>query len=144
MKRTKEIAEEISTLLPTYLRHIFPIVLHSIELPPSQVIALVTLHEIGECSLGVLSREMHVSAPTVTGIIDRLEKGHYVKRLPDPNDRRVTNIQMTPKGQEIVLRFLSRVKDRWKTILDKLPSGDQESWLRIFRNITEGLSKDAQ
>lgn len=143
MKRTKEIAREISNILPAYLRHVLPAVLHSIELPPSQVIALVALYQKKSCSLGDLSKEMHVSAPTVTGIVDRLEKGGCIKRVSDPNDRRVTKVEMTKKGQDTVQKFLSNVREKWEVILDQLPLRDQESWLRIFKSITEGLSKNA-
>ena len=98
MTRAKQIAKEMSMVLPTLIRHMFPFTFGPLELPPSQVLAIVYLYEKGRCPIGDLSKAMHVSAPTVSGIVDRLENSGYLKREPDTNDRRVTNIILTKKG----------------------------------------------
>jgi len=85
---------------------------------------------------------MHVSNPTVTGIVDRLEKSGYVKRVPDEKDRRVTNIIITNKGKTMAKTFLNNVTKKWELLLGHLPKKDQESWLRIFKNIIEGVGKN--
>jgi len=92
MSKADLIAKEISETLPTFLRHMFPYVFEPIHLPPSQILALVSIEERGSCTLGQLKKEMHVTAPTITGIIDRLERDGYVKRISDLKDRRVTNV----------------------------------------------------
>ena len=101
MNRKQEIAKEISQTLPTFLRHMFPYVFQPIKLPPSQVIALVSIQERRDCTLTELRKEMHVSAPTITGIVSRLERDGYVKRLPDDKDRRIVHVVLTPKGVSV-------------------------------------------
>jgi len=143
MGRRHQIAKEISFIVPTYLRHVLPHVLKTIDLPPSQIIALVTLQDKGRCRLSDLSKEMHVSAPTITGIIDRMEKSGYVRRSADRKDRRATNVTLTKKGEVAAQRFRNSIRIKWEAILEHLPTGDQETWLRIFRNITQGLAQNA-
>ncbi len=137
--RKKIIAKEISELLPTFLRHMYPYVFAPIGVPPSQVLALVSLQERGGCTLTELKKEMHVSAPTVTGIMDRLERDGYVKRSTDKKDRRVKNAVLTKKGKEIVNQFRRNIRKRWQYILTKMPLEMAQTQVNIMRNITKGF-----
>ncbi len=141
MGREKEIAKEISTLIPTLIRHMYPYVFQPIPIPPAQVLAITTLHEKGKCNLSELSHQMHIAAPTVTGIINRLEKGGYIRRQSDKNDKRVTIISLTEKGKVINEEFRHKIKSRWETILEKLSPEDQENIVKMLRKITEGFSR---
>ena len=140
MKRTAEIAKQMSLILPTLIRHMYPYVFSPLRLPPSQVLAISTLFEKGACRLNVLSREMHISAPTVTGIVRRLEKAGYVKRTPDSSDRRAFHIMLTSRGVKILLEFRSNIMKRWQTILTKLPAQEQENILKVVSRIAKGFS----
>lgn len=42
----------------------------------------------------------HLSHPTVSGLLSRLESKGFVELRPDPNDRRCKRIYMLPKGWE--------------------------------------------
>lgn len=139
MKRSFQIAQEISNLLPVFLRHMYPYIFGKMEIPPSQVLAITIVHEKKICHLSELSREMQISAPTITGIIDRLEKTGYVKRLLDKNDRRAVNIILTKRGIGVVRRFRLNIMNRWETILTKVPTQDQESLIGLMKKITKGF-----
>jgi len=142
MSRTKQIAKEITALEQVFLRHIYHSILKNIDVPPSQLVALVAVCERKRCCFSDVSRLMHVSNPTVTGLIDRLEKSGYVKRVPCKCDRRVTNITPTKKGEAMAKTFLKNVQKKWESLITKLPNKDQENWLRIFKNIIEGLENE--
>ncbi len=47
-----------------------------------------------------LEGEFHLSHPTVSGLLSRLEQKGFVELRPDPNDRRCKRIYVLPKGQE--------------------------------------------
>lgn len=49
-----------------------------------------------------LARQTHISSSATTRLIDGLEKGGVVSRLPHPTDRRLKMIVMTPAGQSLV------------------------------------------
>ena len=42
----------------------------------------------------------HLSHPTVSGLLSRLEKKGFIELLPDPNDRRCKRIYVLPKGRD--------------------------------------------
>ena len=47
-----------------------------------------------------------VTRATMTGLVDTLERDGLVKREPDPNDRRMMSVVLTPKGEKFLQNFL--------------------------------------
>ena len=139
MSRKDEIAKEMSELMPIFLMHMFPYVFQPIEAPPSQVLALVCIQQRKKCSLTDLKNDMNVSAPTITGIVDRLERDGFVNRIPDEDDRRVTNVEITAAGKGIVMQLRSNIQKRWGYILSKLPEEQGEIIISMVKNITKGF-----
>lgn len=68
------------------------------ELTAPQVKALRLLHA-GSCSTpAALARQLGLTPSTVTGIVDRLERGGLVERQRVEGDRRMVTIALTPAG----------------------------------------------
>lgn len=135
MNRSARIAEEISTLMPKIARRILMGFFGSVEITQTQLFTVITLYEKGPCRFSDLSQELKISAPTATGIIDRLEKSGYVKRIPDKKDRRAINIHLTVKGVRVAKTLRTTLKDQWQVLLEKLSASDQENYLKILRKI---------
>lgn len=70
---------------------------------------IVTLRRSGppyELNPTALYRESLLSSGAITNRIDRVEAQGLVKRLPDPNDRRGTIVQLTAKGRTVADRAI--------------------------------------
>jgi MarR family transcriptional regulator for hemolysin len=73
-----------------------------------------------------VARRLRVEAATVTRMVDILGKEGLVERTPDPNDRRVNLLSISPKG-EAVLEEIFRVYDRMRNhLLQDLSADDVE------------------
>lgn len=48
-----------------------------------------------------IEEAFHLSHPTVSGLLSRLEKKGFLEFRPDENDRRSKRIYLLPKGQEL-------------------------------------------
>jgi DNA-binding MarR family transcriptional regulator len=94
-----------------------------IEVTPVQVMLLFFLQQNNGLSLTQISQGLMLENPTVTGLIDRLEKSGYVKRSDHPNDRRVYLVHLTEKGNKVAKKALPIVK-------------------RLNEQIKKGYSKD--
>ena len=81
-----------------------------IEVTPIQVMLLFFLQQNNGLSLTQISQGLMLENPTVTGLIDRLEKLGYVKRGDHPNDRRVYLVHLTEKGNKVANKALPIVK----------------------------------
>jgi len=141
MTQAKQLSKTISQLMPTFLRHMYPYVFGAMQVPPSQVLACVSIQERGGCTLSELRHEMHVTAPTITGIIDRLVRDGFVKRNVDTKDRRVKNVILTNKGLKLVEMFRNNIRKRWQHILIKRPEEikNMEAVIGTMTQITRGF-----
>ncbi|MFH1782495.1 MAG: MarR family transcriptional regulator [Candidatus Omnitrophota bacterium] len=115
--------------------------LTKLKVTQAQMTILVSIRDYGKCKISTLAKDRNISPPTATGLIDRLVKGGYVKRSPDPEDRRICMVSLTKKGENSVTDFLSTVKEVWKDILLCLNHQEQEEYLNILRKIVASLSK---
>jgi len=84
-----------------------------------QSAVLRNLFNNGPVSSADLSRTLFVTPSNITGIIDRLEKKQFVKRIRKEGDRRVALITLTESGKElsrtlpdpIMKKFISELAD---------------------------------
>lgn len=67
-----------------------------------------------------LGRRMHCDPSFVTGIADMLEKRGLAAREPDPADRRVKRLVLTPAGEELKQQVEAELLARlpWRNALD--------------------------
>ena len=85
-------------------------------LPPAQASALSVLVFGGAKTLSALAQIEQVKAPTMTRIIDAVERAGFVQREPDPNDRRRVSIAATATG----VRVMQQGRARRVTVLAHL------------------------
>jgi DNA-binding MarR family transcriptional regulator len=73
-----------------------------------------------------LSRSVFVSASTITGIIDRLEKHGFVERRRDEIDRRRVLLHPTGEGFKLAYRAPSPLQDQLMKRVRELPQEEQD------------------
>lgn len=93
-------------------------ILSNYTITPPQFIALQWLLEDGDMTIGELSNKMYLAFSTTTDLVDRMEKNELVKRVKDPNDRRVVRIHLLEEGErvieEVILKRQVYLKDLLK------------------------------
>lgn len=99
------------------------------------VFAVKALHFMGGgMPMKELGRRLRCDPSFVTAIADSLEKRGLAKREPNPSDRRIKNLVLTPEGSE----FRARVEQEmlasmpWCTALDV---GERETLLALIRKL---------
>jgi DNA-binding MarR family transcriptional regulator len=81
-------------------------------LSESDVEALEVLIDTGAATAGRLSELMGLSSGAVTRVIDRLEQAGYVRRVPDPADRRRVVVELIPEKMAAVEATMARFGDK--------------------------------
>lgn len=76
-----------------------------VELRFSQVLALKHLNRLGSMSAGELARSLGHDGGAMTRLLDQLEDKGYLRRKPDPQDRRALRIELTASGKALCRRF---------------------------------------
>lgn len=69
-----------------------------------QYALLNLLYHQNNLSMHETGRQLMVTKPAVTYLVDRLEEKKYLKRMPHSHDRRVYLLNLSPKGTRIVRR----------------------------------------
>jgi DNA-binding MarR family transcriptional regulator len=81
-------------------------------LSESDVEALEVLLDTGAATAGRLSELMGLTSGAVTRVIDRLEQAGYVRRVPDPADRRRVVVELVPEKMAAVEATMARFGEK--------------------------------
>jgi DNA-binding MarR family transcriptional regulator len=100
-----------------------------------QLVALQELARLGQVPVGVLARNVHVSHPTMTGILDRLEKRGLVQRTRDNEDRRRMTVTATREGLALLDAAPSPLQDHFRAEFSKLEEWEQTHMLATLQRI---------
>jgi len=82
-----EIAASLQTFAARHLVHSL-LAAEALGLAPTDLVGMCLLQLHGPATPGWLAEMTGLSTGAVTGVVDRLERGGYVTRAQDPQDRR--------------------------------------------------------
>ena len=105
---------------------------NGLEVTPIQVMLLFFLQKNDGSSLTQISQGLMLENPTITGLIDRLEKSGYVKRSDHPNDRRVYLVHITEKGNKVANKALPIIKKLNEQIKEGYSKGEIEDFKKVL------------
>lgn len=74
----------------------------------AQLAVLAGLRMHGRHSVSALAEREHVTAPSMSAMLTGLEEQGYVVRIPDPDDRRRVQVEITEVGADIVTETVRR------------------------------------
>ncbi|MBB6452028.1 DNA-binding MarR family transcriptional regulator [Salirhabdus euzebyi] len=108
-------------------------ILNNYPITTPQFIALQWLLEEGDLTIGELSKKLYLAFSTTTDLVDRLEKNELVKRVRDPDDRRVVRIHLQKKGKEIIDEVIEKRQEYLLDVLERF-SNEQVQSLKVVLN----------
>lgn len=101
-----------------------------------QCLDLITRH--GPLSPSTLARQSGLHPATITGILDRLERGGWVARQRDPSDRRAVVVGLSPGGRIAdLVRLYGGMNASMGEILDSYRDDQLEVIADFLRRTTE-------
>lgn len=93
---------------------------------------------------GELAVRLSVEASHVTRQLRQLEKGGYVARIPDPDDRRAQRIQLTDAGLAAVDRVQEVSRRGMEMALAHWSSEDLRQLAKLFRRLVDDFVAHAE
>jgi DNA-binding MarR family transcriptional regulator len=96
----------------------------------TDVLCLDILARLGTVPAGRLAEESLLTTGAITAVIDRLERAGYVRRLPDPADRRRVLVETTERFRELA-------EHAWGPIAEELLAAGS----RFSREQLEGIRR---
>jgi DNA-binding MarR family transcriptional regulator len=92
-----------------------------------QLRVLVFLSFRGPQNLGAVARELRVHASNATRTCDRLVVAGFVSRRDDPADRRFLQLDLTPKGRELVETVIEHRRRAIADVISNVPADARET-----------------
>lgn len=103
------------------------------DLTPVQFAALDAIHTHPATDQAHVAELIGYDRATIGGVIDRLEKKGWIRRVVSEKDRRARELSLTAKGARVHAQLLPIVHDLQKDILHPLGDAERESFLHLAR-----------
>jgi DNA-binding MarR family transcriptional regulator len=100
-----------------------------------QLLVLREASRLEGASIGAVARAVDLSQPTVSGIIDRLERRGMVRRVRGTGDRRTVVVTVTPEGGRTLRDAPSLLQDRFRSGLARLKEWEQTQLLATLQRV---------
>jgi DNA-binding MarR family transcriptional regulator len=101
-------------------------------------IVLSALDQSAIRTQATLAESIGADKTRIIAVLDELQKHGYIKRIPDPDDRRARLLEITESGRSIknsTQTDIHRGEEHW---LGQLSAGDREVFLRVLQQLTDG------
>ena len=121
-----------------YYRNTFKI-LSEIGIHPKQIPLLILLDKQDGMSQKEISKELHISAPTVAVSMKRMEKAGIIERRNDEHDQRMVRIYLTAQGREIIEKSRKCVEENEKLVFDGFSESEICLMKRFFDQMIQNL-----
>ncbi|GEN30966.1 DNA-binding MarR family transcriptional regulator [Cerasibacillus quisquiliarum] len=103
----------------------------------SHVLTLGYLNKNRKARPSEIAKELGLTPPTVTHLLEKLVNRQLVVRLFDENDRRIVLLDITDKGKELLHRAHAEGQRLRKEMFEKLTSEEKQQLLHIFQKLNE-------
>jgi len=103
------------------------------DLTPVQFAALDAIHSHPATDQGHIAEMIAYDRATIGGVIERLERKGWIRRVVSERDRRARELSLTAKGERVRSALLPIVRDLQNQILQSLSSADRASLLKLIR-----------
>lgn len=103
--------------------------------------ALNTIENAGGLTAGELAAQTGLTSGAVTGVIDRLERAGYARRITDPKDRRRVKVEVTPEFYARAGKIWGPLAADWESTLSSRFTADELEEVIEFLRATNELGR---
>ncbi len=93
------------------------------------------LASLGSLPISEIGRQLHISKPNMTPLIDKLVEDGWVNRSRSDKDRRVVNIEITEEGKKFLFKARKVVEKNIKENLSNLNENELKTLSESLENI---------
>jgi MarR family transcriptional regulator, organic hydroperoxide resistance regulator len=97
---------------------------------------------MGPSTPGELARFTGLTTGGVTVMLDRLEKGGYLKREPNPRDRRSVLVHVNPTKVKKMQTFYREINHRMAALLDETPERELRSVVNLLSKMNASRTEE--
>jgi len=92
-----------------------------------------------ECKMSDLAEATHLSAASLTGVVDRLLEKQLVERTRHERDRRQVMVVVTARGRELIVEIRQARREQMQAALAHLDGGEIDALLSTLDRVLAGM-----
>ena len=104
-------------------------------------LVLGQLRDHGPMSPSALGERLIVTRATVTGVVDSLEARGYVRRTPNPSDRRGVIVELTPAGADVVGQVRTIIHHHERAWMASLGDDELRAYIETMHRIQDAVTE---
>ena len=112
------------------------------KLTGPQLATLRQAHKVGQLSISALARAVHLSQPTVSGIVSRLERRGLIARRRSEGDRRSVVLEVTEAGERVLDEAPSLLQEQFRAELARLEDWERHWMLAALERIASMMDAE--
>lgn len=107
-------------------------------IPRLHLLRVLAAH--GPQIMSALGEHLGVTPRNVTVLVDGLESEGLARRVPHPQDRRATVVELTAAGEQMIGSAFAEHIDRVSQLFERLTPREQTALLKIVTKLTDELT----
>ena len=107
--------------------------LKNCAMPPSHIKVIFHVIHTGPCAISEVAKDLSISKPNMSPIIDKLVSEGFLERFPDPKDRRIIRVKSTDVACSFLRQREVEIKEKLQKRLSPLTDNE-------LKELTECLS----
>ena len=138
MPAPEDTAEQIAALLDGLVRRQRRASKANLDVTHGQLRVLRTLDNADRAlRLSELANQLGIVPRSATSVVDDLEAAGLVARKPDPDDRRATQVDLTPAGVRVLATIRRLRRDAMVSLVERLEPAEQAELLRLLTRLSD-------
>jgi len=114
------------------------------DIPQAAATALAVIDGAAEpLTPSQVSDQVLIASATMTATLDLLEHHGWIRRVPNPDDRRSTLIEITPDGRTVTDQLLPGIRTLEKTVLSALTRSERAQLLDLLAKVLARTAEGA-
>jgi DNA-binding MarR family transcriptional regulator len=122
-------------------RHLMMRLLAAKDAPHGQAICLRVLVENDGASQADIADRLHLARPTVTTMLQRMQKAGLIERRVDETDQRVTRVYMTAEGRAIEHDLRDVFVEYVTTTIDPMTEEERRDLARLLGVLADNTQR---
>ena len=90
-----------------------------------------------------IEEAFHLTHPTVSGLLARLEKKGFIEFIPDDTDRRCKRIRLLPKGRECIEIMHRTIEDTETRMVQDFTPEEKEQFFNLLSRAITNMGGDS-
>jgi len=148
MKKKVNVFEDVDLRLVVILSRLSAVLteglfnsIKKIGLHPTEFALLEVIYHKGPQPIQKIGEKILITSGNMTYVADKLEKKGYVYRENHPSDRRVTLLNLTPEGKNVMDEAFPKHFEHIQSMLSGLSDSEKEVLLDLSKKLGKSIEQ---